>query len=61
MENNAEIIDEKSDENRRINSPIITTRSYPFLTKKKQYFTGKLVFPSRREHNIVINSENYKI
>jgi hypothetical protein len=60
MENNAEVIDGKSDENWRINALIITTRSYPFLTKKK-YFTDKLVFPSRRGHNLVINSDNYKI
>ena len=60
MENNAEIIDEKSDENRRINALITTTRSYPSLTKK-QYSTVKFVFPSRHENNLVINSENYKI
>ena len=34
VENNAEILDEKSDKNRRINASIITTRSYPQINFK---------------------------
>ncbi len=36
VENNAEILDEKSDENRRIHASIITTRSYPRQQEKNQ-------------------------
>jgi len=36
MENIAEILVEKSDENRRINESIITTRSYPRQQEKNQ-------------------------
>jgi hypothetical protein len=36
MGNNAEIIDEKSDENRLINAFIITTRSHPRQQEKNQ-------------------------
>jgi hypothetical protein len=38
VENNAEILDEKSDENRRINELIITTRSHPLQQEKNQDF-----------------------
>ena len=37
VENYAEILKEKSDENRRINASIITTRSYPRQQEKNQY------------------------
>ncbi|KYK29994.1 hypothetical protein AYK20_04680 [Thermoplasmatales archaeon SG8-52-1] len=36
MEKNAEILDEKSDENRRINELIITARSHPCQQEKNQ-------------------------
>ena len=35
VENNSEILDEKSDENRRINASIITTRSHPQINNVK--------------------------
>ena len=36
VENNTEILDEKSDEKRRVNKTLITTRSYPRQQEKNQ-------------------------
>jgi len=42
VENNAEILDKKSDENRRINASILTTRSYPHQLEKNQIIFFKI-------------------